>query len=256
MKYLITYIIILISIEVSAQDERNKKALDTVDVTYSIYELFSDIKLENENVDLKIVFDSITKLDFDTYKEKYSQRFDTISKLISVDEHSFSIQASDTIFEFPSIIERSHFYGGFYPQINAQLVKVAGAVICEMFLIDQKTAKGLSLPAFYDNSCNQPLISENNRFFMTYGTCPGGKSCFEWYNQISTISIINISQCNSITDLHTYRYIAINDFTIEEIFWAENAYIVLKGFDEIAFYDNDGQDYKKNVRYLKGKVEW
>lgn len=245
----------MISLCLSAQDERNQKPLDTVDVTYSIYELFSDIRLESETVELKIVFDSITKLDFETYKEKYSQKSKTISKLISGNEHSFSIQASDTIFEFPSIEGRSHYYGGFYPQINAQLVKVAGAGICEMFLIDQETAIGLSLPAFYDGSCNQPLISKNNKFLMTYGTCPSGKLCFDWYDQISTISIINISQSNSITDLNTYRYIAINDFTIEEIFWTESEYIVLKVFDEIAFDDN-GKDYKKNIRYLKGKVEW
>lgn len=255
MKYLLTYIFTFISFGLSAQAERNQTAVDTVDVTYSIYELFSDIRLENETVELKIVFDSITESNFNTYKEKYRRKSDTISKLISRTENCFSIRASDTIFEFPSIMGRSHYYGGFYPQINAQLVKVAGAGICEMFLIDQKTAIGLSLPAFYDGSCNQPLISENNRFLMTYGTCPDGKLCYDWYEQISTISIVNISKSNSISNLNTYRYIAINDFTIEEIFWVENDYIVLKVFDEIAF-DDKGQDYKKNIRYLRGKVEW
>jgi hypothetical protein len=255
MKYLLTYIFTLISLYLSAQDERNRKPSDTVDVTYSIYELFSDIRLESENIELKINFESITQSDFDTYKEKYRQKSDTISKLIAQTENSFSIRASDTIFEFPSIMDRSHYYGGFYPQINAQLVKVSGAGICEMFLIDQETAIGLSLPAFYDNSCNQPQISKNNKFLMTYGTCPSGKSCFDWYDQISTISIINISQSKSITDLNTYRYIAINDFSIEEIFWTESEYIVLKVFDEIAF-DYSGQDHKKKIKYLKGKVEW
>lgn len=255
MKYLLKILFFFISLFLSAQTEGNQKTIDTVDVTYSIYELFSDIRLEQENVELRIDFESISKSEFEIYKEKYRQEIDTISKTTTRKENCFSIRAADTIFKFPSIIGRNHYYGGFYPKLNCHLVRVAGEGICEMFLIDQKTATGLALPAFYDGSCNQPRISNDNRFLLTYGTCPEGKGCFNYYEHVSTISIIDLKNINSITELKNFRFIGINDFAIEDIFWTENNFIVLKVFDEIAF-DENGQDYRKNIRYIKGKVKW
>lgn len=256
MKYLLTFILTFISFCLSAQAEKNQKELDTVLVSNTIYKLFNDIRLKSDTLKLRIEFDSITQLEFKSYKEKNGQKPDTVSKLVSRNENSFSIRASDTLFEFSSKKSMSHFYGGFYPQINAQLIKVAGAGICEMFLIDQETAIGLSLPGFYDGSCSQPMISPNNNFLMTYGTCQGGDYCFNYYEHISTISIINLKHVNSITELKTFRFIGINDFTIEDIFWIKNNFIVLKVFDEIA-YDKYGEDdHQKYISYLKGKIEW
>lgn len=254
-KHLLTLIFTFISLCLSAQDEKNQKVVDTVDVTYSVYELFSDIRLKNETIDLKIDFDSITKLEFQTYKKIYGQKIDTISKLISRIENSFAILASDTIFEFPTRTERTFWYKGFYPNLNSHLIGVSGAGICEMFFIDETSAKGLLIPEFYDSGCNQPMLSNDKKLLMTYGTCTEGKSCYEWYNQKSTILMIDVSDLKSITESKTYRYIHIDDFAIDEILWTEDNVIILKVFDEIAF-DEDRQDYQKNIRYLKGKIEW
>jgi hypothetical protein len=254
MKHLLTLLFYFISLVLSAQSEKSEKSIDTVDVTYIMYEQFSDIKLEQEIEELKIDFDSITKSEFENYKDNYRQKVDTISKTISRNENKFTLRASDTIFEFPSEIDRTFYYGGYYPYLKSHLIKVAGAGICEMFLIDEQTETGVLLPAFYDGSCNQPTISPDNRFLMTYGTCPEGKWCYDWYNQISTISIIDISKCTSITKLSKFKYIAINDFAIEDIFWIDNNYIALKVFD--VKYGKNGRNYQKTIRYVKGQIKW
>mgnify|MGYP000143655832 CR=1 FL=1 len=255
MKHLLIIIIYFISLSLSAQADNNQKVPDTVDVFYSVYERFSDIKIETESINLKIDFDSITKSEFETYKETYGRKIDTISKLISPTENSFAIRASDTIFEFPTKMDRTFWYQGFYPRLNSHLVGVSGAGMCEMFFIDEISAKGLLMPEFYDSGCKQPLISPDNQFLLTYGTCPEGEGCFNYYEHISTILIIDLKNVNSITELKNFRFIGINEFAIEEVFWAENNIIVLKVFDEIAF-DKNGQDYQKNIRYIKGTIEW
>ncbi|GLB49859.1 hypothetical protein [Neptunitalea lumnitzerae] len=255
MKNLLTLVFTFISLCLFAQSENRQKKIDTVDVTYSIYKLFSDIRLQQEISELKIEFDTITKSEFEIYREKYGQKIDTISNTTTSRKNCFSIRIADTIFKFPSIMGRSHYYGGFYPKLKCHLVKVAGEGICEMFLIDQKTGTGLALPAFYDGSCNQPMISNDNQFLMTYGTCSEGNGCFNYYEHISMISIINLKDTNSITELTNFRVIGINDFAIKDIFWIDNNFIVLKVFDEIAF-DEKGHDYLKNIRYIKGKIKW
>ena len=62
------------------------------------------------------------------------------------------------------------------------------------------------MPEFYDSGCNQPMISPDNRFLMTYGTCPEGNSCFDYYEHISTILIIDLQHVESLMDLKTFRF--------------------------------------------------
>ncbi|WP_040252117.1 hypothetical protein [Psychroserpens mesophilus] len=255
MKHLLILVFTFKSLCLFAQSEKNQKAKDTVNVLNNVYEQFSDLRLETDSIKLKIDFNSITKLEFETYEELYERKVDTIAKLISRTENSFQIRASDTIFEFSTRADRTFWYQGFYPRLNSYLVGVSGAGICEMFFIDKNSANGLLMPEFYDSGCNQPMISPDNRFLMTYGTCPEGNFCFDYYDHISTILIIDLKHVESIMDLKTFRFSGINDFVIENLFWIGTDEIVLKVFDEIAF-DNNGQDYKKNIRYLKGKIEW
>lgn len=255
MRYLLTFLLTLKCVISSAQIEKNNKVIDTVDVKYSIYKLFNDFHLEQDSLNLKISFSSIDKSEFETYKELYSSSIDTISNTISRSENSFSIIAADTIFKFASQIGRTHYYGGFYPTLNCHLVKISGDGICETFLIDQESAIGLALPGIYDNSCYQPRISPDKTFLMIYGTCPYGDLCFEYYDHITTIMIINISSKKSISELKSFRLLSFNDWSIAEVFWIDNDFIVLKGFDAIESDENKENEQMKE-KYVKGKIQW
>ena len=140
MRYPLTFFLFFIGLCLSAQTEKNRKPKDTVDVHYSIYQRFSDIRIEADTVELAIDFDSITKSEYENYKAIYGQKVDTISKLISRTENSFQIRASDTIFEFPKRADITFWYQGFYPNLNSHLVGVSGAGICENFFIDENSA--------------------------------------------------------------------------------------------------------------------
>lgn len=258
MKYLLTFIFSSISFCLSAQDKTEQKLLDTIDVSTTIYEQFSDIKLTDEIVDLSIHFDTITKSQFEHYREKPQRTIDTSSQLISRTENSFLIRASDTLFKFLSTDYRIHTYQGFFPEINSYLVSVSGSGICEMFFIDQETGDGFLLPAFYDYGCNTPMISNSKRFLLIYGTCPAGKLCYDWYKNITTISLIDLSDEKSITSISNARkfgVLGIDDFEILEIFWAEDEKLIIKALDRLAF-DKSGKDYTSHVSFLKGTIRW
>lgn len=258
MKYLLTLFFTFISFYLSAQVEKNQKVLDTINVSNTIYERFSDIKLEDEIVDLKIDFDTITKSQFENYREKFQRKIDTISKLISRTANSFVIRASDTLFKFSSKDYRVHTYHGFLPDINSHLISVSGSGICEMFLIDLETGAGFLIPAFYDDGCNIPIISNTKSFLLIYGTCPAGKLCFDWYENITTISLIDLSTENSIKSINNARkfgVLGIDDFEILEIFWADDEKLIIKAFDRVSF-DKKDKDYKSNVSFLQGTIRW
>jgi len=255
MKLPITLILSIISLCLYAQNKENEKVLDTVYVTFGIYEQFSDIKLDIDTSVLNIDFKSISKFEFESYREKYGQKIDTITKFTSHNQSAFSINVSDTIIKFQNSLGRNHHYGGFYPKLNCHLIKVSGNGICEIFLIDQKTGNGLILPVFFDDNCNPPKISNDNSLLMTYGTCQDGSGCLKFYEHFSTISIFQIKNTNSITELEKYRFIEIKDLTIQDIFWIENNSVVIKAFNENTL-DKNGQNNRKNIQYIRGTIHW
>tara|TARA_B100000949_G_scaffold235237_1_gene257242 strand:+ start:163 stop:927 length:765 start_codon:yes stop_codon:yes gene_type:complete len=254
MKYFFTSFLLIKCLFCSGQSESHK-VVDTVNVESNIYRLFSDVRLEQDSIELKVQFSPISKSEFEGFKTQRDSTVDNISNTASLSENSFSIVAADTIFIFPSKPYRIHSYEGFYPQLNSHLVSVSGEGICEMFLIDQRTGVGLALPSPYDNGCSLPETSPNGQFLLIYGSCPEGNYCFNYYDHISTILIVNLSNKKSIMESERFRFIGINDWTIDEIFWIDEDKFILRGFDRISF-DKNGKNKEAFVKYIKGKIKW
>ncbi len=240
MKYLATLIsiIILFPVKASSQNFSNFQEIPSL---YSI-----------DTIPMLAIagFKSITEKEFLNYKANQINKIEKDTTIKPDTTGLFRVYTKHSTYELRQSKNYTSSYSniGYYPQLRAHLIEFTGAGIGEMYLLDDETDDKMTLPSSYDAGIIDLLISPLNQWLLVYSSYdrPDYDS---YYDNRSEFFIYKIEKNKGLKGLKPFKYFESDDWSIEEMVWADDKTIALKIYEGIRGEGSQSNGYKfyKNI---------
>lgn len=131
----------------------------------------------------------------------------------------------------------------FPPPLKSHIIREVRDV-SQLHLIDSISGESYILNSAEDGS--NPLVSKSENQFIIYISSS--------FDNSSSIDIYKKNNLSNQFDFQKFDSYTTQDWLIRELIWIDENSFAVKVYNGVAF-DNKGQDYLVNIRYLKGIIQ-
>lgn len=205
------------------------------------------VPADDEENDLKLLFDTIPPDDFKKYKKLYNSKISLDSSKITLTDSLLLLKTEIKTLAFQAKKDYSQYayYKGFLKSLNLLLIQdIDGEnATGSLLLVDNKTGKIFSIDCPFDYPLETPMISPKNDYLFFYS------NNLQEDNQ-SFISILKIRSIGDSYNLKVIADIEIDQWIIKDIIWMNETTFAIKTISH-----HGAENIKEKVIYLKASLK-